>query len=190
MDIILNPILKKSNNLVLKLISSKTEIGNDENYDGYFIDSNEKEIRKILESLKLNNKSAKKIAVLGQNDEFNRRIIETCRINFLVSPERLCKKDTLKQRDSGLNHVAAKESAKNNIEIIIDFSEISRIKDKKEKALLLAKIMQNIKICRKAGCKIKIATFANTKEELCSEHELRAFAFSLGMSSQQVKEAV
>jgi RNase P/RNase MRP subunit p30 len=45
--------------------------------------------------------------------------------------------------------------------------------------------MQNLKICRKAGSKILVATFAQKKSELRTSKELSAFMFSLGASSQQ-----
>jgi ribonuclease P/MRP protein subunit RPP1 len=181
MDILLKPLKKDA--LIFQKIKSKNEI--QENYDGYLIDSDEKEIRKIIEALK--NKK-KKIAVLGKDDNFNRRIIETCRINYFVSPEKNNQRDTLKQRDSGLNHVVAKEAREKDISIVIGLADVLKASGK-NRSLLLARIMQNIKICRKVGCKIRIATFAENKEDLRSEGELKAFLFSLGMSSQQVRDA-
>ena len=70
-----------------------------------------------------------RIAVFGREDKFNRRMIETCKIDYLISPERETEKfkrrDSLKQRDSGLNHYLAKEAKRKNISFIIDFSEIN-----------------------------------------------------------------
>ena len=168
----------------LKQISSKQDLAEDKEYRGYLINSDEKQIRIITETLKARNQK-KLIFVQAKDDEFNRRIIETCKINFLVSPELNQGKDTLKQRDSGLNHVSAKFSAKKNISIVINFSELETL-DKKIRAKAISRIMQNIKISRKAKCKIKIASFAQTKENLTSENQLKTFLFSLGASSQQV----
>lgn len=184
MDIILADIKKDA--LVFKKIHSKQDL-KEEKLDGYLIESDEKEVRRIIDTLKA--KGEKKIlAVVGKNDEFNRRIIETCKVQYLVSPEFSEGKDTLKQRDSGLNHVSAKAAAKKNISIVINFSEIEKL-DKKSKAIVLSRIMQNLIVCRKAGCKIKIASFASNEKEFVSEYDLRAFLFSLGASSQQVSEA-
>lgn len=171
-------------NIFLKKIKLKSELI-EEKVDGYFIDSEEKEVRRIIDTLK-GKKEKKIIAVMGRDEEFNRRVLETCKISLLVSPERLGK-DSLKQRGSGLNHVLAKIAAKNNISIVINFSSIPE--DKKQRALTLSRIIQNIKVCRKANCKIKIATFAETDEQLRNERELKSFLFSLGASSQQVSEA-
>lgn len=185
MDITLLPA---KNSLVFKKIKSKSELKEGKEIAGYLIDSDEKEIRRIIDALKAKKKKIL-LAVQGKDDIFNRRVIETMKVNFLVSPEAGDKKDSLKQRDSGLNHVSAKAAAKNNISIIINFSEINSITDKKQKAIILARIMQNIKICRKANCKIKITTFAENPSQIVDEYSLKSFLFSLGASSQQVAEA-
>ena len=164
----------------LKRIKSKKEISGD--VDGFLIDSSEKEVRGIIASLKQMGWKGK-IAVLGRDNEFNRRMIEKTDIDFLVSPERGNRRDSLKQRDSGLNHVVAKEARKRNIGIIIDFEDISKLKDKKQKALRLGRIMQNIRVCRKAGCGMLISGDADASA-------LRGFGFSLGMSSGQVKKSL
>jgi RNase P/RNase MRP subunit p30 len=181
-------LVKQEKALFFKKISSKNELKEDK-VDGYLIDSDEKEIRKIYDVLKA--KEQKFIlAVLGKDDEFNRRIIETCKINYLVLPgsqeDKI--KDTLKQRTSGLNHVVAKIAKEKSIGIIINFSSFIN-KNAKLLSILLARTIQNIKICRKSSCVIKIATFAESKEQTRNENELKSFLFSLGASSQQVAES-
>jgi len=179
----------------LQKISSKNDLSKIGNCDFFLIDTlcNEKETRRILDSLKQKNLLKNKfVAVVGGDNQFNRRVLETMKIDFLVSPEReipeknIFKKDNLKQRDSGLNHVIAKIAKEKNVSIIIDFDEIKNVKDKKQKALRISRIIQNIKICRRAKCKIKIIDFSDN----VGEKELGAFGFSLGMSSQQVKESI
>lgn len=184
MDITLFP---SKDNLYFKEISSKKDLLENPEINGYLISADEKTTRAIIESLK-NKKEKLLIAVSAKDDFFNRRMIETCKINYLLSPEFSQEKDTLKQRSSGFNHVLAKEAVKKGIAILINFSELCSL-NKKDKAIVLARIMQNIKICRKTKCKIKIATFAKNKEEQKTEQELKAFLFSLGASSQQVADA-
>ncbi len=164
-----------------KKIKSKKEILKTDREDGYLIDANEKEVRGVVDFLKGKDKI---IAVLGRDDEFNRRMLEKTKINYLVSPERWHFKDGLKQRDSGLNHVLAKIAKGKGIGIMIDFSALMKM-DKMEKARTIARIMQNVRICRRAGCKIKIADFNNGDEKV-----LKSFGFSLGMSSEQVRDAM
>ena len=167
----------------IKTITSKQEI-REPFPDLYIIDTNgnEKTARAIIESLK-QKKYQGETALQGGDDSFNRRVLETLKINYLISPEKFTDKDTLKQRDSGLNHVLGKIAKQNNIAIVIDFNDISGIKDRKGKAVRIAKVIQNVKICRKAGCKILI--WGND-----DKYALQSFGFSIGMSSQQVGESI
>jgi len=168
-----------------KKIKSKKDISGSDKVSGYLIDADEKTARSVIASLK-EKKFSGKTGVFGRDDNFNRRALETLKIDYLISPEvskQIPRRDTLKQRDSGLNHVLAKIARQNKIEIVIDFSDANKLKGK-EKALRLGRIIQNIKICRKAGCKIKIWDLDNKADE----KSLKAFGFSLGMSSQQVSE--
>jgi len=179
---------KEKNCLCIKETNSKREF---ESFKGevdiVLINADEKEARKIIETLR-GKKDKRLIFVRARDDLFNRRMIETCQINALVSLELNKEKDTLKQRNSGFNHVIAKEAAKKGISIIINFSELEKL-DKKEKAKTLAKIIQNINICKKNKSNIKIASFAKDKSELKNEVQLKAFLFSLGASSQQVAKS-
>jgi len=120
---------------------------------------------------------------------FNRRVVETLRVDYLVSPERGLKKDTLKQRDSGINHVVAKVAREKGILIVVDMGGVSRLNGKEE-ALRLGRVIQNVRVCRKAGCGIRIASFGTSKKEVFGEKERRAFGVSLGMSSKQSAECV
>ena len=86
----------------------------------------------------------------------------------------------------GLNHVIAKIAKEKDIAIVIDIDDFNSIKDKKKKAQRLARIIQNVKICRRAKCKLLIWSLSGEIDKKAIE----AFGFSIGMSSQQVKESV
>lgn len=179
-------LFHREDSIYLKKIKSKSEISKEDSCEGYLIESSEAEARRIIDSLK---KSGKIIAFVGGDDYINRRAVETLKINYLVSPEKNCKYDNLKQRDSGLNHVVAKEAAKKGIKILINFNEIKGL-SKKEKIFRIEKIIQNIKICQKAKCELKIASLGLEKKEIVGEKERMAFGISLGMSSLQAKKSV
>ena len=172
----------------LKKIKSKAELSDSGKWDGYLIDADEKMSRRIVESLSQRDDSGEPkqknfegvIAVLGRGGGFNRRAIETLKINYLVSPELGERRDTLKQRDSGLNHVVARAAKSRGVEIVIDFDSLAEMKGKL-KALRLARIIQNVKICRKAGCKVVVWGSADEKA-------LKSFGTGLGMSSQQANQ--
>lgn len=178
-------LFKTPNSIYLKEVSSKAQVSKEDDCDGYLIKSSENETRKIVDSLK---SSGKIIAVYGGDDFFNRRIVETMKINYLVSPESGDKKDSLKQRDSGINHVVAKEAAKKKIDIVISMNEISKIFGK-ERAKRISRVIQNIKICRKAKCDLKLSSLGKNEKEVFDEVGRRSFGISLGMSSEQVRDS-
>jgi len=140
---------------------------------------NTNNLQEVIKKIKLSKE--KPIIVQAQNDEFNRKILEYGKFDIILSPESGNRKSSVRSIDSGMNNVLAKIAAKNNILIGINLKEISQL-DKKQKAERLEKIIQNIKICRKA--KAKLAIISNIKKE--AEHLL----LSLGASTQQVKEAI
>ncbi|MEK6847140.1 MAG: hypothetical protein AABY16_03165 [Nanoarchaeota archaeon] len=121
------------------------------------------------------------IVIQAQNEEFNRKILEHGNFQILLSPEATAGKNKIRQTDSGLNHVLAKIAARNKVAIGIDLREISKL-EKKEKADRLAKIRQNIKICRKAKTKLAVSGATN--------QEAGNLLQSLGASTQQIKEAI
>jgi len=176
-------LFQSKDSIYLKRVKSKSEVSEKDECDGFLIDSSEKEARKIIASLK-DKKASYKIGFIGGDDALNRKAIESLKIDYLISPERGDKKDTLKQRDSGINHFVAKLAKEKKISIIININEI-RTLEEKERALRLERIIQNIKICRKAFCNIKIASLAETKKNLVDEKGRQSIGVSLGMSSSQ-----
>jgi len=124
------------------------------------------------------------IALIARDDEFNRKMLETGKINILVFSELLERKDRLKQRDSGLNQVLCKIAGDNNVAVGIDFKQIAKLKEF-ELSSYLAKIMQNIKLCRKYQVKIVIINIHGA--DLI---DLKSFLLTLGMPTDMAKYAV
>src|SRR3989344_4782909 len=142
------------------------------------------EARKKIE---IKAKEGSKVIVKGRDDSFNRKILENKKVNILLSPENGYKKDKLKQRDSGLNHVLCRIASDNGIAIGIDFQGILSKRDegKKQLAEHLARIMQNIKLCRKSKVKMILMNTAGT-----DDYGLRALLSTLGMPTDMAKTAV
>ena len=124
-------------------------------------------------------KAEKQIIVYAQDDNFNRKILEYGKFDILLFSSNFLKqkRDKLKQIDSGFNHVLGKIASKNNISIGFDLNDIRQL-EKKDKALILSKIIQNIKICRKTKVKI---IFINYKDK----RNLSNLLISLGASTEQ-----
>ncbi len=142
--------------------------------------TNLNEARKQIQKLKKDNKQ---IVIQAQDNEFNRKILENPNVDIFLSPELHDRKDRLKQRDSGLNEILCKIAAKNNIKIGININEIAKL-PKIKKAQVLARVIQNIKLCKRTKTKIIIFPKKYGKQEVAS------FFLSLKGSTTQVKNAL
>lgn len=137
------------------------------------ISSNLNEIRKQVDKKARNNK---KVIVLGRDIEFNRKILEMKKVNMLVLQHKLGK-DKLKQRDSGLNEILCNIAKNNNIILAIDFSEILENREStpenrrlsgKEQGKILSRLIQNLKLIKKAKNKLIIINKPKDKKNLAA----------------------
>ena len=143
---------------------------------------NTTKIEEARKQIEKESKEGKQVIVLGQDEDFNRKILENKKVNILLSPEHNHNKDKLYERDSGLNHILAKIARDNNIAIGIDIESIRKTEGK-ERGKLLARIKQNIKLCKKYKVKIKAFNF---------QDKLSTFSLLLVLSAstEMAKEAV
>lgn len=135
----------------------------------------------IEEAKKLIKKSGRPIIVKSQGINFNRKILEYGKFNTLLLSLGIKARQSLRHLDSGFDYVMAKLAAKNNISIGIDLNEIKKL-DKKEKAVALSKIKQNLDICKKAKAKIKVTNYKDKRDSF-------SILLSLGASTSQASEA-
>lgn len=177
--------VKREDSLFFKKIKSKEDVSEKDDYEGYFIEADENQIKRILSFLKSKN-IKKKIALFSRNLEEIRRFIETLNFNYLVSPEFNEGKDNLRQRSSGLNEYLTKVCSKKSIKILIALSFLENLNEV-EKARILSRIIQNIRLCRKKNCEMKISSFSTNS--FFDRRERERIGFSLGMSSQQVSKS-
>ncbi len=119
--------------------------------------------------------------VQGKDISFNRKVLESKKTRMLILSH-TDKKDKLKQRDSGLNQVLCKIARENNIILAIDMNEL-KIEDKKTKAQILSRIMQNIKLIKKFKNNFRLLNY-NNKEQAFS------FLLSLGLPTDVAKRAL
>lgn len=140
--------------------------------------TNLNEVRKQIQKLKKENQS---IIVKAQDEEFNKKVLEIQGVNVLLSPELHDRKEPLKQRDSGLNEHLCRLAKENNVKIAIDMNSLQKL-DKKEKARALARIMQNIQLCKRT--KTQIILFS--KDEY-KKQDIMAFITTLKGSTEMGK---
>lgn len=139
---------------------------------------NETNFEKAREKIK---KSKEPIIFSSNDDDLNRKILEKTKINILLLNQNE-RKDKLKQRNSGFNHVLAKIAKKNKISIGINLDEIIESKDK---AKILSRITQNIKLCNKS--KIKMKFIAINEKNKRNQYDLRSLGLILGMPTWMTK---
>lgn len=134
---------------------------------------NETNIEKAKLEIK---KSVKPAVVLAKDDNFNRKIAEYGGFDMILGLDSLSRRRSLRNIDSGLNHVVARILEKNKIAIGIDLESI-RCLSKKDKAERLLQIIQNLRIAKKN--KVKVIAI-NYKDKINTMNLMR----SLGADSQ------
>jgi len=142
--------------------------------------TNLQEIRNLIQKTKKQN-SDEIIVVRADDEEFNRKVLEIKGVNTLLAPELHYRKDKLKQRDSGLNEFLCKLATKNNIKIAIDIEKLKKL-NKKDKAKTLARIIQNIALCKRTKTQIIL-----WPEDKYSKLDMLSFITTLKGSTNQAK---
>ncbi len=123
--------------------------------------------------------SGKSVIFTSNSDDLNRKILEKEQINVLLL-NLARRKDKQKQRDSGFNQVLAKIARKKNVSVGINMDEILNSKSK-EKAEILSRVRQNIKLCNKN--KLKMSFFPELKDK----YDIKALGLVLGMPTWMTK---
>jgi ribonuclease P/MRP protein subunit RPP1 len=126
--------------------------------------------------------SGKKIIFSSGDDELNRKILEKENIQILLLNMKE-RKDFQKQRNSGFNQVLAKIAKKKEIVIGINLDEIINSSEK-EKAQILSRIRQNVKLCSKNKLKMK---FILDKEHR-NIYDLKSLGLILGMPTAMLRD--
>lgn len=139
------------------------------------------EARKQIDKL---SREKQMVAVMSQDDEFNRKALEIKGLNIFVINEELNIKDYSKQRNSGLNEVLARICRDKNIKIGIEIEKIMKKSDI-EKAKALARLIQNIALCKRAGCKFIFFGYNNWADK----KSIQSLLITLSASTKQASEA-
>ncbi len=132
---------------------------------------------------KVRENSDKKIIFSSDDDELNRKILEKEKIDVLLINQ-YGRRDFQKQRNSGFNHVLAKIAKKNNIAIGINIDEVVGLQ-KKEKAEVFARVIQNVKLCNKN--KLRMIFISPSGKNKRDSYDLKSLGFVLGMPTWMIK---
>lgn len=140
--------------------------------------NNINELRKEIDKSK-----DERIIVVARDEDFNRKVLENKKVYMLLFND-FFGKDKLKQRDSGLNHVLCKIARDNDIKIGIDVKKLFSL-SYKELSFALARVSQNVELCRKFKVDIILVNVKGKDKE-----DLKAFMLTLGADTLMAKKAV
>ena len=141
--------------------------------------SNFEKARKAIKTAKIA-KAQTPIIFSSNDDELDRQILEKEKIDVLLLNQK-GRKDFQKQRNSGFNQVMAKAAKQNEVVIGINLDEIIS-SDKKEKAQILARVSQNVKLCKKNKLKMTFISVNKHKDN----YDLTALGLVLGMPTWMI----
>ncbi|MAG77567.1 MAG: hypothetical protein CL811_12495 [Colwelliaceae bacterium] len=126
-------------------------------------------------------RSSTPLIIKAQDLKYNRKLLEYGKFFALLLPTRQVK-NRLRFLDSSINLIMARIAAKNKVSIAYNLSDIRSL-DKEEKGQFLSTLKQNIRICSKAGCSIKLLDSADKKNSF-------SLLTSLGASPSFAKKAI
>ncbi|MBI5066526.1 hypothetical protein HZA97_09940 [Candidatus Woesearchaeota archaeon] len=112
--------------------------------------------------------------VIVKSGEDDRFALEKSKPDFMFGFEFAGRKDFMHQRASGLNQVLCKIAKKNNIKILFPFSDLLK-QLPENKSVIIGRLIQNIKLCRKYGVSLSICSFAKTPFEMRKMKDLESF---------------
>jgi hypothetical protein len=112
----------------------------------------------------LNAKNLTDYVVLEANQNL-RAFIERFDNFFVFGAEKLAEKDFIHQRDSGLNQILVTMATKKNITFLFNVTDFIS-QSAKNKAILIGRFGQNIRIFSQYKCSYQAATFAENKYEV------------------------
>ena len=132
-------------------------------------------------------KSSKLLVV--KSSERDRFFIESKKIKIIYGFEEINRKDSLHQRVSGLNHIICELAKKNDVAVGFSYSSLFN-KNNEVTALLIGRMMQNIKLCQKYKVKMVIGSFSNNPFGLRAPHDVMSLFAMMGVGQEEIKESL
>jgi RNase P/RNase MRP subunit p30 len=130
-------------------------------------------------------KSRNKADFVIVNDTENiRETVEKDRPDVLFGMESQKKRDYMHQRNSGINQVVCDIANSKNVAFGFSFKQILEARNKH---ILLGRIMQNLRLCKKYNSKIIFASFAEKPYQMRSGRDLAAFLSVTGINGKDAK---
>ncbi|MDP3916678.1 MAG: RNase P subunit p30 family protein [Nanoarchaeota archaeon] len=125
----------------------------------------------------------------GNTEDKNRNYFSDKSVDIVMNPEIKTDRDKIHYRKSGMNQVFAKLAKEKDIAVGFGFSFILNA-DSIKRSEILGKMRQNVRICRKAKCKMIVCSYANDYREMRGAKDLLSFARIIGMTPGEAKKAL
>ncbi len=120
-------------------------------------------------------------------DKDLRSIFESKTTDVVFGLEATGAKDGFHQRNSGLNHVTASLASENDIAVAFSLTEML---NSSRREVLIGRIAQNIRLCRKFRAGMIIASFAEEPFWMRAPLDVKSLFESIGMSPGEAKKAL
>ena len=138
----------------------------------------------ILQKVPKHRTPDKIVVVQGGDDTINREAVSSSNVDILLDPHLGKRYDAMHQRDSGLNHVLCTLAKEHNVAIGFSFAVVLHAHNR---AKLLGRMMQNIRLCRKYKVRIVIGSFAKEQSDARNVKDMQSFFRVLGMTGKEVQ---
>jgi len=115
-----------------------------------------------------------------------REASECWEVDLVSRPEKEAEKDFMKQRNSGVDHIIARNMSERFIALELNFSDILHSRNR-ARATLLGRIRQNIKVALKYNTPLVFTTGSDRLSDLRSPGEMISLARVLGLSEEEAK---
>jgi len=99
--------------------------------------------------------------------------------------EKLGGRDKMHYRDSGLNQVLCRLAAQKGVAIGFSFADVLSVQGA-QRAVLLGRMMQNIRLCRKFKVAVRLGSFASSPKGMRGREDLISLFCSVGFSRSEV----
>lgn len=144
--------------------------------------------KNVQEEVRKVRKSADVIIASGE-DSINLLASDCWEVDMIGSPETHDSGDFMHQMNSGIDYVIARACAEKGIAIELCFASVLNSYGRR-RSQIIARMAQNVSICRDCGCDVIITSGAKDKYGLRAPRDLMAFGVLLGMSQEEAEQAV
>lgn len=175
-----NDYFESKNNL--KEISNKLnkDIKKFNIYSGLkILSKNPEDLRKTIQK---NYKKLDILMVMGGDLKINRAVCENLKIDILSRPY-------YKRKDSGMNHVLAKEAAKNNVTIELCLKDIIKTRGH-IRAKTISHFRDIITLSNKFKFNIIFTSGAKTEYDLRTPQDMLSLIKSLGLTQEEAEKTI